>query len=95
MSLRCDPGRSSPGFLPWSVKEASRPTRSLLDDHMTPFIIMIPLMVLAIAIATIPVLYLSVREHNLLHFGTSKRPSPARPVYAVRRAVVGRSEVDA
>jgi len=62
---------------------------------MTPFIIMIPLMVLAIAIATIPVLYLSIREHNLLHFGESKRPAPARPVYAVRKVVVDRSPSDA
>ena len=62
---------------------------------MTLFIIMIPLMVLATAIATIPVLYLSVREHNLLHFGQSKRPAPARPVYAVRKAVVDRSAFDA
>jgi len=62
---------------------------------MTPFIIMIPLMVLAIAIATIPVLYVSVREHNLLHHGESKRPAPVRPVYAVRRAAVDRPRFDA
>ena len=62
---------------------------------MTPFIIMIPLMVLAIAIATIPVLYFSVREHNLLRYGEPKRPAPVRPVYPVRRAVVDRSPFDA
>ena len=42
---------------------------------MTPFIIMIPLMVLAVAIATIPILYVSLREHNLVRFGNSKRPA--------------------
>lgn len=62
---------------------------------MTPFMIMIPLMVLAIAIAIIPIVYVSVREHNLVHFGTSKRPAPVKPVYATWRAVVDRARLEA
>ncbi|HUY66622.1 MAG TPA: hypothetical protein VMV06_07375 [Acidimicrobiales bacterium] len=37
---------------------------------MTWFFITIPLMIVAVAIATIPVLYHSVREHRLLQEGT-------------------------
>ena len=62
---------------------------------MTPFIIMIPLMVLAIAIATIPILYISVREHNNVRFGKSRRPASVRPVYATRRTVVDGTRIDA
>ena len=51
---------------------------------MTLFIIMAPLMVLAVAIAAVPVLYLSVREHNLIHHGQASRPRRPTPVYAVR-----------
>jgi hypothetical protein len=63
-------------------------------NDMTPFIIMIPLMVLAVAIATIPILYVSLREHNLVHFGNSKRPASVRPVYATRKAVVDSDRLD-
>ncbi len=61
---------------------------------MTPFIIMIPLMVLAVAIATIPILYVSLREHNLVRFGNSKRPASVRPVYATRKTVVDSVRLD-
>jgi hypothetical protein len=50
---------------------------------MTLFIIMVPLMLLATAIAAVPVLYLSVREHNLIHHGASRKPKPTRPMDGV------------
>jgi hypothetical protein len=51
---------------------------------MTLLILMVPLMVLAVAVAVVPVLYLSVREHNLALYGSPTRPRPSRPVYALR-----------
>jgi hypothetical protein len=53
---------------------------------MTWFIITVPLMVLATAIAVVPVLYHSVREHNLLVHGSPTRPKPASQVYTIRTA---------
>lgn len=52
---------------------------------MTWFFIMVPLMVVAVAIAIVPVLYHSVREHNLINHGSPNKPKPATPVYAIRR----------
>ena len=43
---------------------------------MTLFIIMVPLMVVAVAIATVPVLYHSIREHRLIHTGSASRFRP-------------------
>ena len=43
---------------------------------MTLFFIMVPLMITAVLIATIPVLYHSVREHRLIHSGTADRIKP-------------------
>jgi hypothetical protein len=43
---------------------------------MTLFIIMVPLMIAAVAIATVPVLWHSVREHRLIHTGSADRPRP-------------------
>jgi len=43
---------------------------------MTLFIIMVPLMVAAIAIATVPVLYHSVREDRLIRSGSAETPRP-------------------
>ncbi len=52
---------------------------------MTLFIIMVPLMIAAIAIATVPVLYHSVREHRLIHTGSATRLKPvAASQYSVR-----------
>lgn len=63
---------------------------------MTWFFIMVPLMLLAVAIATVPVLYHSVREHNLIHHGTPTRPKPPRPGYSTRQVEVSdRHKVDA
>ena len=49
---------------------------------MTWFIITFPVMVVAVAIATVPVLYHSIREHRRLHDG----PAPRRPHRDARRA---------
>ncbi len=58
---------------------------------MTLFIIMVPLMVAAIAIATLPVLYHSVREHRLIHAGPAGRRTPeVDNGSAVRQAGPGR-----
>jgi hypothetical protein len=52
---------------------------------MTLLIIMVPLMIAAIAIATVPVLYHSVREHRLIHTGSATRLKPvAASEYSVR-----------
>jgi len=52
---------------------------------MTLFIIMVPLMVAAVAIATIPVLYHSIREHRLIHTGSAAKTKPAADTgYSVR-----------
>ena len=52
---------------------------------MTLLIIMVPLMLAAIAIATVPVLYHSVREHRLIHTGSATRLKPvAASAYSVR-----------
>jgi hypothetical protein len=72
----------------------STPTRC--PTSMTWFFIMMPLMVLAVAIATVPVLYHSVREHNLIHYGAPTKPRQRRPGYAARRVdVTERHRVDA
>jgi hypothetical protein len=53
---------------------------------MTLFIIMVPLMVAAIAIATVPILYHSVREDRLLHSGSAKKPKlPVDTGYSIRK----------
>jgi hypothetical protein len=52
---------------------------------MTLFIIMVPLM-WAIAIATVPLFCLSVREHRLIHTGSAEKPRPERDTgYSVRK----------
>ena len=58
----------------------------LLDTPMTLFIIMVPLMVAAVLIATVPILYHSVRENRLIHSGSSDKPKPdMNKGYSVRR----------
>jgi hypothetical protein len=53
---------------------------------MTLFIIMVPLMVAAVVIATVPVLYHSVREHRLIHSGSAEKPkAPADTGYSIRK----------
>jgi hypothetical protein len=42
---------------------------------MTWFLITLPLMIVAVAIATVPVLYHSIREHRQLHDGVAPRRS--------------------
>jgi hypothetical protein len=49
---------------------------------------MVPLMLVAVAIATVPVLYHSVREHNLIHHGRPTRPGPSTSRYPTRKVVV-------
>jgi hypothetical protein len=56
--------------------------------HMTWFFIMVPLMLVAVAIATVPVLYHSVREHNLINHGSATKPKPIRPEYTTRSVEV-------
>ena len=53
---------------------------------MTLFIIMVPLMVVAVLIATVPVLYHSVREHHEIH-ARSDRGSDAQAAngYSIRK----------
>jgi hypothetical protein len=53
---------------------------------MTMFLITLPLMIAGIAIAVVPALYHSIREHRLIHTGSATRMapkvhsgSPARP----------------
>jgi hypothetical protein len=53
---------------------------------MTMLIIMVPLMVLAVAIAAVPLLVLSVRENNLVQYGSAKKPKAVKVVYPTRRA---------
>ena len=55
---------------------------------MTWLFIMVPLMVVAVAIATVPVLYHSVREHNLINYGSATKPKPIRPEYTTRSVEV-------
>ncbi len=53
---------------------------------MTFFIIMVPLMVAAVLIATVPVLYHSVREHREIHSGSADKPrAQADTGYSVRK----------
>ncbi len=53
---------------------------------MTLFIIMVPLMVAAVLIATVPVLYHSVRENRLIHSGSADKPmSDMDNGYSVRK----------
>ncbi len=60
---------------------------------MTLIFIMVPLMIAAIAIATVPVLYHSVREHRLIHTGSAARVRPvATSEYSVR--TVARTQAD-
>jgi hypothetical protein len=60
---------------------------------MTLFIIMVPLMLAATAIATVPILYHSVREHRLIHTGSATRPRPvAASGYSIR--TVSRDQSD-
>ena len=61
---------------------------------MTTFLIMVPLMIAAVAIAVVPVLYHSVREHRLIHTGSPDRIRPkVDSGYRVRPA--GREKVAA
>jgi len=53
---------------------------------MTMFLVTLPLMIIAVAIAVVPVLYPSIRQHRPIHTGSSTRSgpkvgsgSPARP----------------
>jgi hypothetical protein len=55
---------------------------------MTWFFIMVPLMLVAAAIATVPVLYHSVREHNLINHGAATRPRPTTSAYSTRQVAV-------
>ena len=43
---------------------------------MTMFLITLPLMIAAIAIAVVPVLYHSIREHRLIQSGSATRTGP-------------------
>ena len=43
---------------------------------MTMFLITVPLMIAAVAIAVVPVLYHSIREHRLIHTGSPRRIRP-------------------
>jgi hypothetical protein len=53
---------------------------------MTLLIIMVPLMVVAIAVATVPVLYHSVRENRLIHSGSAAKLKPqADTGYSIRK----------
>ena len=61
---------------------------------MTMFLIMMPLMVLAVAVAVVPVLYFTIREHNLIHLGSPTRPKPDRPVYPIRKVDVADRSAD-
>jgi hypothetical protein len=40
---------------------------------MTMFLITLPLMIAAVAIAVVPVLYHSIREHRLIYTGSATR----------------------
>jgi hypothetical protein len=54
---------------------------------MTMFLITLPLMIAAVAIAVVPVLYHSIREHRLIHTGSPTRTSPkVDSGYSVRPA---------
>ena len=43
---------------------------------MTMFLITVPLMIAAVAIAVVPVLYHSIREHRLIRTGSPTRIRP-------------------
>jgi hypothetical protein len=43
---------------------------------MTMFLITLPLMIIASAIAVVPVLYHSIREHRLIQTGSATRSGP-------------------
>ncbi len=61
---------------------------------MTLFLIMVPLMVAAVAIATVPVLYHSVREHRLIHSGSAEKPrAPMATGYSVRKVTPAQRQV--
>ncbi|MGD0394442.1 MAG: hypothetical protein ABSC41_17590, partial [Acidimicrobiales bacterium] len=58
----------------------------LLDAPMVLFIIMVPLMIVALLIATVPILYVSVRENRLIQFGSADKPrSQKDSEYHVRK----------
>ena len=52
------------------------------------FFVTIPIMIVAAAIATVPILYHSVREHRLLNGESvpARRPVPRSPEYRTRPA---------
>ena len=52
------------------------------------FFVTIPIMIVAVAIATVPILYQSVREHRVLNGETVpvRRPVPRSPEYRTRPA---------
>ena len=64
---------------------------------MTIFLIMVPLMIAAIAIAVVPVLYHSIREHRLITTGSAARIRPKVDTgYSVRPATpAGRAKAAA
>jgi hypothetical protein len=57
---------------------------------MTVFFIMVPLMVVAIAIAAGLVLYCTVREPNITRYGSHPKPKLDKPLYSIRK--VGTAE---
>ena len=53
---------------------------------MVLFIVMVPLMIVALLIATVPVLYFSVRENRLIQSGSAEKPRPQKDnEYYVRK----------
>jgi hypothetical protein len=69
------------------VEGADPPTNCL--THKTTIIIMAPLMLAAVAIATIPVLYHPVREDRLVLTGSADRARPVADTGYSRRTVRG------
>jgi hypothetical protein len=64
----------------WALEEeAVHPTHCLSKEIMTWFYVTLPLMLLAIGIATLPVLYYSIREHRLIHGQSPTARSNAKP----------------
>ncbi len=62
---------------------------------MTLVFVMVPLMVAAVAIATVPILYHSVREHRLIHGGSARKVrAPAAAGYSIRRVPPPERSVD-
>jgi hypothetical protein len=60
-------------------------------------LIMVPLMIVAVAVAVVPVLYYSIREHRLIHAASPTRTGPnADTGYPVRpHRPAGREKVAA